>query len=229
MSTIPGRSPWLIKPPVLALWNALLEKVRVQYPDAFIAGGAVRDAIYKRQPRDIDVFTWLPLDQEHHQLPQDNWIDNIDNLPLEDGTKESSRLINVSRYMMYDEYLDDEPNPFVDRGLMQIVQVNPQAYEPGNMAAVVSQFGLSIQQAWYDGKEVFTLPAFDRSKRDNTVSITYCESAHEMVRLLRKVWRMTLRPPACGRLIIDPQWHPYLAIECTVSENKEPPNGQQAV
>lgn len=40
-----------------ASWQRLIDEAREHDPDAIIAGGAIRDLICGRKPKDIDLFT----------------------------------------------------------------------------------------------------------------------------------------------------------------------------
>lgn len=205
-----NRRPYLVPAETLATWRALLWELRVQYPDCFIAGGCVRDAIYRREPKDIDVFTWLPLDENHLTKPTDNpFVSEVDlanvDIALLEGTRESKRLTAVSKYMGFDHGGASH--------LYQIVQASNQLYEPGNVQGLVKQFGLGVQQAWFDGEQVHTTEAFDMNYRLKCITVEHCESDLEMQRLLRKVFRIWQHDGSrTGELIIKPAWFEHLDV-----------------
>ena len=54
-----------------ALALAILRNVKRQYPDAFLAGGFLRDMDFGIVPKDVDIFTWASVVDEHPKFEID--------------------------------------------------------------------------------------------------------------------------------------------------------------
>lgn len=182
----------LIDRPQLEVLSRVLDIVRKDYPDAFIAGGALRDAAQHRAWRDIDVFTWrnIPLD-ERMDLPQDNTLDS--------GAAPRVAAVRVPYYYHHADGRQHE---------VQLIQFAPDRAEPGDIREAVSQFSLGINQIWFDGKEVNYMQVFVKDYDQKLFTITHCESEHEMLRILHKV--ASLRHKYANELRIPARFHEYL-------------------
>jgi hypothetical protein len=90
MNALVRRTDSLVAPVIPAWALNALQRIRVNYPDAFIAGGFLRDLYHGVEPKDLDVFTFqLPKEEEN-----DSGIDKSQFYKLDshrDGSKRNGR------------------------------------------------------------------------------------------------------------------------------------------
>lgn len=132
------------------LWNAVLDAVKTVYPQAIIAGGAVRDYLLGFEPKDVDVFVvgeFAPI--EHEAFTQ---------LQVPDNRRSEYEGVR------YVQFVDDY-EAFGHQ--IQIVVLLDRQVALENL---VETFDLGITRCWYDG-QVHTSREFVRDYLHDTITI----------------------------------------------------------
>jgi hypothetical protein len=143
---------------------SVLAEMRKTYPDAIIAGGACRDILLGRKSKDIDVFTALPIDPDLLMHPK-----SADEYEASGG-----RICGVTN--PFD--LPCSPIP------VQVVWVVPP--DETKTESCVDQFCFGINQTWFSGGAIEVTSNFQKDAEEKQVTVTYCFSAFEAARLMKK-------------------------------------------
>jgi hypothetical protein len=120
------------------LWDKMLEGVRDIYEPEYvcIAGGAIRDYLLKKEPKDIDIFIKLP-DAEY---TGEFLLDNANSLALR------------KPHIVQNEY-DQAKLEAVIRGTLSEYTVDLCFMDKGITGEeIVGKFDFGICQHWYDGE-----------------------------------------------------------------------------
>jgi hypothetical protein len=145
-----------------------LKLARQDYPDAFIAGGYLRDLYNGVEPVDVDLFTFAQ--------PKEDEVDIGVNASEH---YKVNRIVMVASRNMPD--LDD----------VQIVFLDSEAVWRGNhdeesralviehRAKAVGMFALGAQQIFYDGDTVYVTEAFKHDVLNRVFTVTFCEDENE--------------------------------------------------
>lgn len=143
--------------------RAILKGIRKDYPDAFIAGGYLRDLFCKREPKDLDIFTW--------QMPKD---EDMNYSTSGDSYGEDPRITCV-----------------INRpGFVFPTQIIVLDDNTDREAVAVSQFMLGIQQIWIEGGpdgQLVWLPPFIKDIHQERFTVTRCTNEREAYSIARKL------------------------------------------
>lgn len=151
---------------VPAEWTRLIKEIQVYFPQAVIAGGALRDLYHGRQPKDIDVF--IPVPEAEDNL----WLDQIENLDPYFSTIRTNvygqsgatslpgfRTLHAI-YRIFKGWLTSgmecEGTPFEYAKLIPVELIFIQ----GEDKRISDSFDINICQIEYNGEEVYYTPAF---------------------------------------------------------------------
>ena len=149
-----------------------LKAVQAVFPGALLAGGYLRDAVFKRQPKDIDIFVpfmdTVPTDTVPKLYPEAGAADYI-----EQG--EVSGIFNV--------YGFDLP--------VQVIALK-QGLDPVDRAKA---HDLSFCQVWHDGVELGMTKSFMSTYANGVVTLDTCEDKAEFDRSMRRWARLSLKYP----------------------------------
>lgn len=149
-----------------------LRRVREDYPDAFLAGGYLRDLVACLEPKDIDIFTFQPPLR--------------DEIPVAESVEyPKDRIVGVSSRVGF-EYP------------VQVIHLKPEMATTPEQ--VVSQFALGIQQIYYVN-EVCALLPFAKDMHGKTFTVTYCESDGEAWKIGRKLFHLKNKFPGFSLVI----------------------------
>lgn len=149
----------------------VLGEVRQDYPDAFIAGGYLRDLYFEKTPKDLDIFTFQSLLEDEERVTGD-------------VVYEENRLLAVANRT----FNFDIP--------VQIIQINPSlAFGGGTPHGAVSHFALGLQQIYYDGISYKITDAFLTDARNKTLTATHCTTWREANAIRRKVEQLKEKYP----------------------------------
>lgn len=144
-----------------------LDIVRGVYPDAFIAGGYLRDLHLGYKPKDVDFFTFLP--------PVDDSILSPQGGPS-DGDSDNTRVLAVETDFVKE--LAEVPIEF-----FQIIHSAPFA----GPLEVVQRFCFGIQQIWYDKGWIGATDAYHDDRVRRRITVTRCASVDDAY-AIRKKW-----------------------------------------
>lgn len=156
-----------------------LRRIREDYPDAFLAGGYLRDLVAGVEPKDIDIFTFKPALAAEAPVPPSDanaWY------PM-------GRLTGVSLRSGFDYPV-------------QVIHLNPDSAKTPEEA--VAQFALGIQQIYYVN-DVAALRPFAADMQGKTFTVTRCDSSGEAWSIGRKLFRLKDKFPGFT-LAIPPQF-----------------------
>lgn len=172
--------------------DEVLKKARAAgFKDAFIAGGAIRDWLHGCDPKDIDVFTWMPI-------PEGEKMFESDSDPGQDG-----RIAGVSQSIF----------PMANgKYPVELISLNPNGDPDPRLAAM--EFALGIDQAWYTGgKPSYTAHYWD-DYRHRTFTVTRAQTELEAKRSIIKINRLWERGVyRHHRLVIAPEFFPQFFSE----------------
>jgi hypothetical protein len=150
----------------------MLKIIRQDYPDAFLAGGFLRDTMLEVPPKDMDFFTFMtPKAEDQPEMDKKEYIDQ--------------RIDGVVKRKGWELPVD-------------IIFLNSNVDIP---AVAVSQFALGIQQIWYDGIFLNRLPPFWDDMRYKRFSVQRCDSENEAFAIARKMTALEEKYPGWGRRI----------------------------
>lgn len=102
-----------------------LSLVRVDYPDAFLAGGYLRDRYMKIPPRDIDFFTFLPMIEGRNEVSFDATQSQANDFRIDKVERESRIDIALPIQIIHfsDEVKDSDPRTEVTHFLFGMQQI----------------------------------------------------------------------------------------------------------
>lgn len=153
--------------------NRVLKKVRFVSPFAVVAGGAPRDWFCGRIAKDIDIYM--------------NWLSGED-LDIVKFQMEQVLGFSLKRIGK------NNPNYLYDPNLLQVLEgeFENETFQfmlIKTLRVDVSNFALSVSQAWWDGSVIFTTKDFDVSFEKGIVFQTgafYANSDEYLVKILSK-------------------------------------------
>lgn len=167
-----------------------LEEIRQWYPDAFIAGGCLRDLLHGAEPKDIDVFTFEAAVLRPGVRGLREMVKSGDAV----FEPEDAKLVDA-----YDQARVVEVEPMIENWVVgapvQIIHLRRKGEEfamgdlgASTMLEAIQQFHLGICQIMLrnDGKSFMTTPAFTFDCRDECLTVRYCDSGEEAARIKRK-------------------------------------------
>jgi hypothetical protein len=162
MSEVPLRNVDLVEPQVA---EALM-KVRELYPDAFLAGGYLRDRASGVFPTDLDFFTFLPIREERKEF-----ITIADSAGF--GLVEK-RLTNVETFKDVDFTSADTFGAVFPA---QIIHMNPEyAATPWT---TISKFLFGAQQVFWAPDISGKTPYYLQDMQCHTFTVTRCDHAFD--------------------------------------------------
>jgi len=192
-----------------AKWLEVLAKVQEVFPEALIAGGALRDLILGREIKDIDVFVrsrgeetqaalasiYGDAKAEHPDLVRDYGenvpeLQGVYTLHVGDGDRDWAPDSPVS---------DDEYCPF------QIIALN-QDVTPDSC---LGRFDFGICRVATDGKTVFIDPAFTKDIVAHTFTLLFCNKRESSMKRFTRLTDEKYR----GWTLVDPDAHQHLRAD----------------
>jgi hypothetical protein len=158
----------------------ILKQIQTDYPDAFIAGGFLRDLnIGLVQPKDLDIFTFCdPKGDE------------------KDEGVEFEPFYNVQRVV----FVGRRDIEGFDLPVQLIFLDKKLAHTP---AAAVAQFALGIQQVWHTGDKWGWHHVFEEDRTFKRFTVTNCKDVDEGVAIMYKISSLQLRYPGWEAVIPD--------------------------
>lgn len=116
-----------------ALWDELMEVLRLYFDSPIVAGGAVRDWCISSHPKDIDVFVWGTVDDLEDKCP---WL-----TPM--SKAENNEYASMKDVLCVWEGHWNEL-------LINVVLINREIIPEGDGAALVRTFDFGITRQWWD-------------------------------------------------------------------------------
>lgn len=167
--------------------NPVLHHFAQLYPDVFCAGGYVVDHLLGVEPKDIDLFTFIPLRTDEgveiHGMTQEE----LDTYDL-GGNANLGRIRGVRRFT------DFQINTWTCPIPIEIIQLHTASYsnEQYRVSDSVSKFSFGIQQAWLspDNGHVQITPAFWSDYTKKQFTVTNCRTVADAERLGKKLKRL---------------------------------------
>jgi hypothetical protein len=157
-------------------WVGILKAVQRVYPDALMAGGALRDLDNGKEVKDIDIFFHGDPDEETQRAL------HLGLMLYRPGLTSSCDLSYVGA--------NDATRSMVFQGLVGDPPVNLVALkEPAEKALDRMDFGLC--QIGFDGYCVFKTPAYQLDKRNMTFTLTRADDKQGVQRSLKRFERLT--------------------------------------
>lgn len=178
---------------------AMLSEVRKIYPDAFLAGGYLRDRLLEVEPKDVDIFTFLSITKEREgRLMQVS----------EASGGEDPRILYVEEHigqMEMDAHLFSYPVQIIHfrqrkgEGEEGVSEVGTRAREE------VANFMFGCQQIIWDVDHnvIDWTPTFERDVKNQTMTICRCIDEYDAYTAVNK-WT-ELREKLQGWKLVVPQ------------------------
>lgn len=153
---------------------------------AVIAGGAVRDSLFGKPVKDIDIF--VSKEQAHFITEvfsvEKNLYCGYINIPDVDG--------------VFDIPVTHTELP------VQIITMD----EGMSPADRLHTFDFGFCQVAYDGKNIITTENFLNDYKNNTITLVYCENQHEYDRSMRRFERLKEKYPDHILRAVDKNLYP---------------------
>lgn len=153
----PGRFHMIEVP---ASWQRLILTIREQDPKAIIAGGAVRDLILGRKPKDLDIFVSVRAHTLAVMRPSGySW-----------GFNAYHDALNSSAFRIRNIYQSKW------RGIIQPLQSIELEEMADDPLTLIENFDFGICMAAYDGKEIIRSRHFDHDVEHKVFTLRHCRS-----------------------------------------------------
>lgn len=144
-----------------ANWQDVLNAAQSVWPEAIIAGGALRDMHHNRPIKDVDIF--IPIMEYHDHIAWDY------QKLLNDLFGVEAIIVAASSYTGGD----------LERDIVCVLRVvlDSMTYEFIFMAvkdlqeSMINKFDLSLCQIGHNGKNLLTTPEFERTLADKTIRV----------------------------------------------------------
>lgn len=160
-----------------ARWKEVLSTVQSVFPDAAIGGGALRDLVYGKPVKDVDIFTrcrsYYP---NHEELVLKLFPNAVVTHAMSYGDKPSNEFHRII-WAIYDLNIPGED-----------FQLIVGEYQSGNP----DTFDLSITQIVYDGNEIKFTDAFVETKETGKINFMNKQS---YARRIKRYDRITEKYP----------------------------------
>jgi len=199
-----------------------LATVQLDYPDAFLGGGYLRDRHFGFEPKDIDIFTFRPM-----------LFGRTDVAAAGEGEETSagkdSRVKAVERF-------GPQPDSSFERFTVEVVHLDPSyAFdvkigsdgepigEPfASVEMAVGQFGFGLQQIWYDQSQnkIRWTPLFERDVCSGCMTVSRTEHQYEALQLYSKWQKLQAKFP--GWRLVVPTKHAVLWEGMQIEELHKP-------
>jgi hypothetical protein len=163
------------------------------FPEAIVAGGALRD--YDNgladQVKDIDVFV----------MDRPTYLNDL-NAAFRDWKHRLSVPEHVAVYMDFEgvRVVQEFTCPyFIDTGRGGIYSPPPVQVivmsRPVEPQATIERHDFGICQIGYDGKTVYTTEAYETDKRNQTFTLVRCRDDRDFLRSLKRFARLSTKYP----------------------------------
>lgn len=161
----------------------LLEKLHAGgFPSAIVAGGCVRDEIFGKPVKDIDVFVSY-ADAYKYLFPESHFADCLE------------RDVSLEYWSLYTDIPDVDSVcsvvPLAGELPVQIIIMKPRLSPIERLGLL--DFGF-CQVAW-DGKEVVYTPEFQWDHYFDEITLVHCENQHEFDRSMVRYERLKQKYP----------------------------------
>lgn len=168
-------------------WKAALEIIQLDFPDAVIAGGALRDLILGREPKDIDVFAehrpFTPSQHLYTAADIKDWAQNY---------LGPARCVINDAWAAYNDALDGvvcavEIDAALTRPLpIQLITMN----RPVTFENVVDRIDFGLCRVSHDGEQLFTHPHFHQDRAREVFTLRRCTGQAQYDRSVQRHARL---------------------------------------
>lgn len=176
-------------------WKAMLSKLRTNgFPEAIIAGGAIRDLDHDKPVKDVDIFIRKP--------------ENLDGLSLKGLVEEACGLAvhtTVVDFQIGEGMADDETYDLHEVSVYAIYRfVTPEATfevivmqysEAPFVQSVIDDFDIGLCQAWYSGEEPCCSEAYFSDDVNKTLTVLKAPTPRALERTMKRVGRLLEKYP----------------------------------
>lgn len=152
--------------PIPQEWIDTLKKVQEVFPQAIIAGGALRDLQYNREVKDVDIF--IPI-----QRTEDSWASEVNVLA---AIQKIENMFDTVVMPTIPVYFKESTEDFIKAGrLLETVQntsIGETKYEiiiGTPESCDIEKFDFSICQISFDGVNLRSTNAYKRTLATNMI------------------------------------------------------------
>lgn len=180
---------------------AMLAVAQMDYPDAFLAGGYLRDRILGITPKDIDIWTWKPLlEGRAYTTDSENSV-AADDIGRIAGVE---RIIDVAELQAYREGLT--PDQPMCNYPVEIVHLHFELIR--DIRTVVRTFAFGIQQIAYIAEEntIWWSSMFDHDLLNLTMTVSRTQDKSEACSIHNKWKSLTTHRLKGWKLVIPKQF-----------------------
>lgn len=170
-------------------WTEVLKKIQEVFPSAVIAGGAIRDLYHNREPKDVDVFIPVTLEEFELKFGTGEMYDMLNGLnPLwhclaasiygQSTIPEEHNKGFREIYSIYQVTVDDMP--------YELIFIRKEEHN------IMQDFDINICQCTYDGKRVTLSNNFLEGVLTKTIKVC---NVNRKDRQAKRLQRMTDKFP----------------------------------
>lgn len=204
-------------------WQEVLRSIQAAgFPEAIIAGGALRDLDHGKPVNDVDIFVRAKDEMEGELKARldkafgyegvgifaDNSTANLD----EDYTWEGVIVAGVWDWPLFNT------RPFqgvANAPTFQVIAVDTD--EKDFLSYIVSDFDIGLCKIAYDGSVIFMPGDYLRDKTDQTLTVVRAPSVEALARTLERVERIRRKYPD-HKLVIQAKPGPEIDSFVAISE-----------
>jgi hypothetical protein len=172
-------------PPIPAAWDDALKAVREVYPNAILAGGALRDLQLDRPVKDLDIF--VSGDSDTAALDRTMSRFGFDRRTLTDFSSfaggDHTVVLSLTYEERYSEAIEWEPAPPVN-----VVILSPDT--TWSIGAALARFDFGLCQVAYDGRRVHLTRAFLQDAKEKTLTLIRCDTPEQYECSMRRAERL---------------------------------------
>jgi hypothetical protein len=186
------------KYPLPADWSIALEIIRLRFPDAVIAGGALRDTLLGREVKDIDVFASHPYgwSNAHDIISWTDWAD---------------RMLGPSYYVIHEGLAQEYSEGLY--GVVCAIEIDAAVTRPRpiqlimldtpvTLETVVERIDFGLCRVSHDGTTLFQHPDFVHDVNNRFFTLRRSENEAQYDRSCRRFRRLNEKYP--GWPMVDP-------------------------
>lgn len=177
-----------------AEWKLVLDMIQTKYPQAKIAGGAIRDVYFEKSIKDVDIFVKLEGRQSSYWIP--TMLEKIESLKMFE-TKITKRDVKQMENYFFENESVGKKLELIESNAKAIIRHNEAIREEikrpifyiykfersigldykydiifGNDAATsINNFDMSICQIEFDGKNIIKTPEFILTEQTKVIKV----------------------------------------------------------
>lgn len=160
-----------------AEWSQVLRSVQEYFPQAIIAGGALRDLWHDKPAKDVDIF--IPLSVECEANLYEDQILHIDPYAEKVAASVYGQSGNVATPGFRNIYVIWRLN--INDVIYEVIFIEDRG------EAIIEVFDLSIAQIGYDGNEIYATDNFIKTIEDKVIRVCNVNRCDRQTKRMERV------------------------------------------